>query len=282
MAAEIEEKSSGEVSLKLNEEVKKKRKKPSPRTKLCGKSEAIEDMLKNQFDLQDSMIITPRALEWWERPVIKYAFNHPHVRSRLERVMGSNVVRLTDRDYMLKLQGRINEDIVSMQQRRIRQREAEEVEREKMLVLEGKIPVEEASKELKRHPAFRVSRLTKKMMDEKKRKAKYPPLSALPSYYYDVDVRNARDGEPAAVLGISAGRDSSTSVAVTGDDCFLDYDDVSQGFMYTPEQYCKLKYESPLVQELRKLETVDELYSLADEIIGTLKTLKRGVQCGKQ
>ncbi|KAJ4449384.1 hypothetical protein ANN_00783 [Periplaneta americana] len=132
-----------------------------------------------------------------------------------------------------------------MQQRRIRDREAEKVEREKKLVLEGKIPVEEASKELMNHPVFRISRLTKTIIEEKKVKAKHPPLSALPSYYYDVEVDKVNAGEPAAVLGISAGRDSETSVAVTGDECFMDDDDVTQGFMFTPEHYDKLKYESP-------------------------------------
>jgi hypothetical protein len=48
--------------------------------------------------------------------------------------------------------------------------QAEEVEREKKLILEGKIPVEEASKELKNHPVFRISELTKEMIEGKKTK----------------------------------------------------------------------------------------------------------------
>jgi hypothetical protein len=48
--------------------------------------------------------------------------------------------------------------------------QAEEVEREKKLILEGKIPVEEASKELMEHPVFKISKLTKKIIEEKRTK----------------------------------------------------------------------------------------------------------------
>lgn len=48
--------------------------------------------------------------------------------------------------------------------------QAEEVEREKALVLAGKIPVKEASKELLEHPVFKVSQLTKSIIEEKERK----------------------------------------------------------------------------------------------------------------
>jgi hypothetical protein len=48
--------------------------------------------------------------------------------------------------------------------------QAEEVEREKKLILEGKIPVKEASKELKEHPVFKISQLTKHIIEEKKAK----------------------------------------------------------------------------------------------------------------
>jgi len=48
--------------------------------------------------------------------------------------------------------------------------QAEEVEREKTLVLAGKIPVQEASKELMEHPVFKISQLTKSIIQEKERK----------------------------------------------------------------------------------------------------------------
>ena len=48
--------------------------------------------------------------------------------------------------------------------------QAEEVEREKTLVLAGKMPVKEASKELMEHPVFKMSQLTKSIIEEKERK----------------------------------------------------------------------------------------------------------------
>jgi hypothetical protein len=45
--------------------------------------------------------------------------------------------------------------------------QAEEVERQKQLILEGKIPVEKASKELMQHPVLKISQLTKKIIGEK-------------------------------------------------------------------------------------------------------------------
>ena len=54
--------------------------------------------------------------------VIAPSFSHPHTRSRLEKLMGSNIVRLTDRNYMQKLQDRICEERLQRQLRRIQER----------------------------------------------------------------------------------------------------------------------------------------------------------------
>lgn len=56
-----------------------------------------------------------------------YAFSNPRVRSLLERLMGSNVVRVTDRQYMLGLQIRNREDHEQRVRRRIENRELAEV-----------------------------------------------------------------------------------------------------------------------------------------------------------
>lgn len=102
--------------------------------------------------------------------------------------MGSNVVRITDRKYMIKLQERIKEDHLENQKKRIQEREvgflnniilswfcsqAEEVEREKKLILEGKIPIEAAPKELKNHPVCKINQITKKILEDKKVKVRY-------------------------------------------------------------------------------------------------------------
>jgi hypothetical protein len=48
--------------------------------------------------------------------------------------------------------------------------QAEEVEREKSLILAGKMPAKEASKELMEHPVFKISQLTRSIIEEKERK----------------------------------------------------------------------------------------------------------------
>ena len=54
--------------------------------------------------------------------VIAPSFSHPHTRPRLEKPMGSTIVRLTDRQYMQRLQDRIFEERLQRQRRRIQER----------------------------------------------------------------------------------------------------------------------------------------------------------------
>ncbi|KAJ9573987.1 hypothetical protein L9F63_008645, partial [Diploptera punctata] len=198
-------------------------------------------------------------------------FTDPNVRCPLEKLMGSNIVRLTDREYMQKLQVRIYEDHLEMQQRRMLDREAEEVEREKKLILEGKLPLEEASQQLMDHPVFQVSRLTKKIIEEKRSKMK-PAFSVTSSHIsmYEEDIA-AREAEQAA-----ATTRSSKDLEAKARQCKIDDD---EPYMFSQEVYDKMKYESPLVKQLRTLETVEEMYEMADKIIGPLRTLKKRQHC---
>ncbi|XP_059617476.1 uncharacterized protein LOC132262275 isoform X2 [Phlebotomus argentipes] len=70
-------------------------------------------------------------------PIVDCSFNLPRVSSQLERLMGTNVVRLTDRKYMQELRKRIKEDYNVVLHKRIAQREAKEVERTRNLLIEG-------------------------------------------------------------------------------------------------------------------------------------------------
>lgn len=56
------------------------------------------------------------------RFVYCFSFNLPRVNAQLERLMGSNVVHLTDRKYMVELRRRITEDFENMLLKRINQR----------------------------------------------------------------------------------------------------------------------------------------------------------------
>ncbi|XP_017882946.1 uncharacterized protein LOC108626657 [Ceratina calcarata] len=61
-------------------------------------------------------------LKWWEKEHVKYAINYPPVKSRLEKVMGTHIVRLTDRKYMSLLAIKLLEDHVKQQKTRIKRR----------------------------------------------------------------------------------------------------------------------------------------------------------------
>ncbi|KAG5675066.1 hypothetical protein PVAND_005003 [Polypedilum vanderplanki] len=63
-------------------------------------------------------------------PLFEITFNLPRVSQQLERLMGSSVVRLTDRKIMLDLQKRIQEDYHDTLMKRISNRQSEEVKRE--------------------------------------------------------------------------------------------------------------------------------------------------------
>ncbi|KAI8124838.1 hypothetical protein CVS40_4743 [Lucilia cuprina] len=88
--------------------------------------------------------------------LIKCTFNLPRISAALERLMGTNVVRLTDRNYMKELRERIEDDYRANLQKRIKARELKEVERERILIIEGKTNVIPA--ELADDPIFVVDK----------------------------------------------------------------------------------------------------------------------------
>lgn len=55
--------------------------------------------------------------------IFGFSFNLPRASAQLERLMGTNVVRLTDRKYMMELRKRIHEDFNEMLDKRIQNRE---------------------------------------------------------------------------------------------------------------------------------------------------------------
>uniref|UniRef100_A0A182K7J0 Uncharacterized protein n=1 Tax=Anopheles christyi TaxID=43041 RepID=A0A182K7J0_9DIPT len=77
--------------------------------------------------------------------------NLPRVTAQLEKLMGTNVVRLTDRKYMQELQRRIQEDYNVTLEKRISERELEchcEWQRQKQLILNGKYSLENCPRSL--------------------------------------------------------------------------------------------------------------------------------------
>ncbi|XP_011875988.1 PREDICTED: uncharacterized protein LOC105566527 [Vollenhovia emeryi] len=73
-------------------------------------------MLSSATDLYD---VSPA---WWQTDCVRYGLSYTPVRSRLTSLMGSHVVRLTDRGYMTRLASRLQEDYVARQRTRIERR----------------------------------------------------------------------------------------------------------------------------------------------------------------
>ncbi|XP_017070058.1 LOW QUALITY PROTEIN: golgin subfamily A member 6-like protein 1 [Drosophila eugracilis] len=106
----------------------------------------------NATHLDPEYALSPEDLQ----DLVKCNFNLPRISARLERLMGTNVVKLTDRAYMKELRERIDEDYRKQLLSRIRARELKEVERERMLIIEGKSDV--IPDELADDPIFMVNK----------------------------------------------------------------------------------------------------------------------------
>ncbi|CAK9830678.1 hypothetical protein ANTRET_LOCUS7807 [Anthophora retusa] len=63
-----------------------------------------------------------KPLKWWEIEPVKYAINYPPVKFSLEAIMGTHIVRLTDRSYMLLLMANIKKYNEEQQKIRIEKR----------------------------------------------------------------------------------------------------------------------------------------------------------------
>ncbi|XP_017060355.1 probable DNA double-strand break repair Rad50 ATPase isoform X2 [Drosophila ficusphila] len=107
---------------------------------------------RNAPHLDPEYALSPEDLQ----DLVKCNFNLPRISARLERLMGTNVVKLTDRAYMKELRERIDEDYRKQLLSRIRARELKEVERERMLIIEGKSDV--IPDELADDPIFMVNK----------------------------------------------------------------------------------------------------------------------------
>ncbi|XP_052757811.1 uncharacterized protein LOC128202247 [Galleria mellonella] len=81
-------------------------------------------------------------------------YAHPHVQARLEKHMGSNLVRLKGKSYMTDVEERIRAINEENLNKRISARVLDEMERLKRLILVGKTPLKECPPELYHHPVF--------------------------------------------------------------------------------------------------------------------------------
>ncbi|CAH2988548.1 unnamed protein product [Chilo suppressalis] len=211
----------------------------------------------------------PNLPRWWQAKIIQYAFAHPHVRARLEKHMGSNLVKLTDKSYMTELEERIRAVNEENLNKRISSRVLDEMERLKRLILVGKTPLKECPPELFHHPVFvfwrmvnrEVARASKKRAD-----AYYRKLKASQRFDQSLD----EESESEVVEEESEQLTSEQLLARCQQELEEQKQlDIERGVRFTDEQFSQLKYETNDVKMLKNLTTVEELYSLADKIIGS-------------
>ncbi|XP_076652579.1 uncharacterized protein LOC143358925 [Halictus rubicundus] len=84
------------------------------------KKERENEKIRKMFVSREDPYETP--LQWWETEHVKYAINYPPVKSYLDDVMGSHIVRFTDRKYMQALACNIRRHREEQQNKRIEER----------------------------------------------------------------------------------------------------------------------------------------------------------------
>ncbi|XP_024939200.1 uncharacterized protein LOC107266164 isoform X2 [Cephus cinctus] len=229
-----------------------------------------------------SIDIYAQPLRWWEREPVKYALSYPPVRTRLEMLMGSNVVRLTDRKYMLKLMSRIRQDYESQQKIRIEERKKNELTRTKKMILNRLIPVQEAPMELRKYPLFQLYLYCDAIIEEK-RKRRIPKKARMTESLYRLlypDEKNdeeVNEDDEEEIYMKTVYINGSPELVPMSPQEISDLKreqeavkDIEDGYMLTQEEYDRLHYETEAVKELRETQTVEEMYAKAYEIVGIL------------
>lgn len=226
------------------------------------------------------------------RSVYFHSFNDPRIKAKLEELMGTNVVRLTDRNYMLQLRARLLDEYEQNLRKRMKERERDEVEREKRLILSGRMPIEDAPAELEDHPVFRITQFTRKILQEKREKAmkrqtfkcKAVPVDVLVDKKINSTVGTERSkthsNDEELRLGSCETLDKVDGPGITSseDRRSVVIEEMAPGFMFTQEEYDNLKYEAPLVKQLRTIQDIEEMYKLADSIVGPYTLYKKPKQ----
>lgn len=199
---------------------------------------------------------------------IVYSFYQPDVRRKLLALIKTDVIRILDKNFMLNLQEKLYQSYWDDFEKRLLKRRVAEGERRKKLALRGVQGLDDNS--LDDHPIIQVAkqveanmaahRSKKKKGQEKERTdcweyAQFQTMSDLESEKSEVSLleedltdmdtwrKNVRKYENALEEALQI------------------------GLLPTEEVMENLKYEPPLVKQLRKLNGVEEMYDLADKIL---------------
>ncbi|XP_011498828.1 PREDICTED: uncharacterized protein LOC105362967 [Ceratosolen solmsi marchali] len=248
---------------------------------LLRKQKRAEEQLKMMFETSVDPFEKP--LRWWEHPHVKYAFSHSVVKSRLESLMGTNIVRLTDRKYMLTLIAKIREEHENQQAARIQERKTRELMRTKTMILNRFMTIEEAQAEIRQYPLFQlylycdsISRRPQKMRLPKKVKISeslyrllYPEkladdlqltqnLSFIEDEEEEIDEDEGSQGEEEMEDKVSRKKHTA---------------EPENEYMFSQDEYDNLHYVADAVKKLKEIKTVNAMYAKAYDIVGNLFSL---------
>ncbi|KAK9686466.1 hypothetical protein QE152_g37174 [Popillia japonica] len=111
-----------------------------------------------------------------------------------------------------------------------------------------------------------------KLIDERRAKIKLQKIH-IPNYLYWDDTP-----DPPSGLCIEKGhafRKNDQSLCTSPERLLIptEEEEIENRYMFSSEEFENMKYEDPLIKDLKECETVEEMYALADEIIGVLKTI---------
>jgi len=213
----------------------------------------------------------PPKPEWWEVPSIPLKISDLRVRNRLNALLNTDLVQLLDRKYMTSLDEAIHTNYKRQLYERIRERQKWEFEREKKLVVEGRIPLEDGPPELAQHPMFIVKEEVQRIIDEKRakkearrKKQKIPPFNyKLLSHM--VSRGHVRSISEVSVLsGATADLDMLQNQRQVAEAKLME--DLEAGVILPDELYSVLKYTPDIIKEMMSADTVEEMYRLANTI----------------
>ncbi|XP_034950708.1 uncharacterized protein [Chelonus insularis] len=212
--------------------------------------------------------------------LIDCSFSSPPVRSRLEMLMGSNIVRLTDRKYMLRLMARLRQDYETRQQCRIEERKKNELMRTKTMILNRLISVHEAPAEIRQYPLFQLYLYCDAIVEQKRKKhtskQKKMKKSLYNMLYPDQKKEKSNNEEKEIYMkriyvdGVPELIPMTEEEAVAAKKELEISKDVEDGYMLTQKEYDRIHYETEAIKDLRGTQKVEEMYAKAHDILGIL------------
>ncbi|XP_014251789.1 uncharacterized protein LOC106667962 isoform X2 [Cimex lectularius] len=212
---------------------------------------------------------------WWESSCVTYRFNDPVVRHRMVNLMGTEVVRLLDRDFMATLANRLVERNCELIKRRIEDRKNWELDRERQLVFDGKLPLEDGPPGFSEHPYFAI--MSKVAEEVAKRKARIEAHKVrkrlIPMFDYSIFVSDKSEHKV---------KESTSDISLIDDvlpdlniveaekqNCELVLKKMIERDMIDVAGYERARYEHLQVKALRKAKTVEDMYKMAAKIFMT-------------